>query len=199
MADYNEATRLDSKNAFISYNRGNAYFAKGDDGRAIADYSDAIDVDPKFAAAFFFRGLAKFYSGAVTEAVADLNQAHELNPKHAYTVLWLDIVNRRSNSPSRLAEMATQIDMSQWPAPVIRLYLGQLTAAAVLTAAADPNPKVNTERACQANFYIAELALQRGARDDATHLFRSDAADCPRTLIEWIAASAELRAIGTNP
>ena len=32
-----------------------------------------------------------------------------------------------------------QIDMSKWPAPLIRLYLGELTQEAVLAAADDPD------------------------------------------------------------
>jgi lipoprotein NlpI len=122
-----------------------------------------------------------------------------LNPKDAYAVLWLDIAGKRNNSPSRLAETAKQIDMSKWPGPIIDLYLGRLTPTAALTAADDPNPQIKRERVCQANFYMGELALQRGAKDDATHLFRSAARDCSRMLTEGFAASAELHAIGANP
>jgi lipoprotein NlpI len=200
MTDFNEASRLDPKNAVVYNGRGNVYFAKADYGRAIADYSAAIGADPKFAVAYFERGLAHLYSGAGAEAVADLIRVHELIPKDPQAVLWLDIANRRNNLPSRLAEAEKQVDMNRWPAPVIRLYLGQLTPAAVLTAADDPDPQTKKVRVCQANFYIAELALQRGDKDDATiRLFRSVVADCPRTGIERFAATAELHAIGANP
>ena len=41
-----------------------------------------------------------------------------------------------------LPQATTQLDMTKWPAPVVRLFLGQMTEEAVFTAAADdPDPK----------------------------------------------------------
>jgi tetratricopeptide (TPR) repeat protein len=127
VADCNEAIRLDPKYAIAYRNRGDAWSAKGDNDRAIADYNEAIRRDPKNYEAYLSRGRADLYSGALPKALADLNQATELNLKDAYTALWLDIANRRSNLPSRPPEAIKQIDMTKWPAPIIRLYLGQLT------------------------------------------------------------------------
>jgi len=88
--------------------------------------------------------------------------------------------------------------MSKWPGPVIRLYLGQLTPAALLTAADDPDAKTKRDRVCQANFYTGELGLQARPSDDVMRLFRLVVADCPRTLTEWFAADAELNAVGAS-
>ena len=73
-------------------NRGNAYYHKGDDDRAIADYSEAIRLDPKYAQAYFNRGIANLYAGWLLKALADLGQSSALNPKYAYAALWLNIV-----------------------------------------------------------------------------------------------------------
>jgi lipoprotein NlpI len=139
IADCTEAIQLDPKYAFAYNNRGLVYNAKDDHDRAIADYTEAIRLDPKYALAYKNRARVNLYAGALPEAMADLNQARELDPKDAYAALWLDIVNKRSNLPSRLAEATKQIEMTKWPAPVIRLYLGQLTPEAVLAAADDPD------------------------------------------------------------
>jgi hypothetical protein len=61
--------------------------------------------------------------------------------------------------------------MTAWPAPVVRLFLGQMTLAVVLAAADDPNPTEKKFQVCQANFYSGELAL-RTAKDEAARLFR---------------------------
>jgi lipoprotein NlpI len=127
-----------------------------------------------------------------------LRQATELDPKDAYAALWLDIANKRSNLPSRLAQQIAHIDMSKWPAPVIRLFLGQMTSQATLAAADDANASTKKGRVCEANFYSGELALQHGAKDQATRLFRLAASGCPRGFIEFIAANAELKALGVN-
>jgi tetratricopeptide (TPR) repeat protein len=203
IADYDEAIRLNpttSSSALVAvyHDRGIAYFAKGEFARAISDFSEAIRINPTYLPAYLNRGRVNLYANALPDAVADLTRADALNPKSAYVALWLDIADRRSKLPSRLSETERQIDMSQWPAPVVRLYLGQLTPAAVLTAAEDANTNLRNRRICQANFYIGELALERGASDDAARQFRSVVADCPRTLIEWSAANAELSPAGVN-
>jgi len=124
-----------------------------------------------------------------------LNQASELDSKYAYTALWLDIVNKRSNLPSRLAAAAKEIDMSKWPAPVIRLYLGQ---SIVLAGFPEHEPDDNTEIAhiCEGDFYRAELILQRGDKDKAAALFRAAAVVCPLDYVEHDGAVAELKALG---
>src|SRR5580704_10711645 len=44
--------------AWAYVNRGAAYFAKGDNDRAIADATKAIELDPKYDAAYYNRGNA---------------------------------------------------------------------------------------------------------------------------------------------
>jgi lipoprotein NlpI len=131
--------------------------------------------------------------------MADLHQASELDPKDAYTALWLDIVDKRSNLPGRLQQATGQIDMTKWPAPVIHLFLGRLTPEAVLAAADDPDPATKKGRICEANVYAGELDLQQGKKDAAIALFRAAAADCPKGFLEYDAAVAELKALGAGP
>jgi len=199
IADYGEAIRLDPKYAYAYNNRGNAYYHKHDENRAIAEYSEAIRLDPKYAQAYFNRGVAHLYAGSLPKALADLVQSSELNPKYAYAALWLHIVDTRNNLPSQLAEAAKQIDMTKWPAPLIRLFLGQTTPQALLATADDPNAKTKQRKVCEVNFYSAELALHRHAKDEATRLFRLAATNCPQNFTEHAAAHAELRALDANP
>ena len=206
IADYDQAIAINplpkgSAGAINIYNnRGLAYQAKGDYDRAIADYNEAIRLDPKFASAYYARGRVYLYTDVLPNAVADLKQATELNPVFvAYTALWLDIANKRSNLPSRLAEATSRIEMTKWPAPVIRLYLGQITPEAVLAAADNPNSDTKKDQVCEANFYTAEMFLQQGKREDATRLLQLAAADCPKKFTEYEGAIAELKALGVNP
>ena len=120
--------------------RGNAYQNKGDDDRAIADYNEAIRLDAKSAVAYFARGRSYFFAGSAEKALVDFNQASAQAPKNAYMVLWADIVGQRNKLPSRLAQTSSRIDMTVWPAPVIKLFMNQMTPAALLAAADDPDP-----------------------------------------------------------
>ena len=194
IADFNEAIRLDPKFALAYNNRGLAYRDKGELDRAIADFTEAIRLDPKFAVAFRNRGRAYLYAGALPKALADLSQSSELDPENGYAALWLDIIGKRSNLPSRLQQATEKIDMTKWPAPVIHVFLGQLTPEALLAAADNQKGRV-----CEANFYSGELALQQGKKDEAARLFKLAANDCPKGLIEWAAANAELNALGVAP
>jgi lipoprotein NlpI len=195
IADYDQAIRLDPNDAFVYNSRGNAWSDKANLACAIADFDQAIRLDPKDWRGYLNRGRANLYAGALPKAVADLKEASELNPKHAYAALWLDIANKRSNLASRLAEAVKQIDMTKWPAPIIRLYLGELTPEALLAAATDADVQTNEGQVCEANFFSGELALQQSNTDEAERLFHLAAADCPRNFVEYGGANAELKAL----
>jgi lipoprotein NlpI len=136
------------------------------------------------------------YAGDLPRALADLSQANALDPKDAYNALWLDIIGQRNNVPSRLSQALATIDMTAWPAPVIRLFLGEITAVALLDAADNPDAKKKKSQVCEANFYSGQLALRTGAKGEAARLFRLAARDCPKTDVERGAANAELKALG---
>ncbi len=199
IADHSEAIRLDPKFARAFQNRGSAYHAKGDNDRAIADFSEAIRIDPKSSLAYFARGRLYLFAGSVEKALADFNQASAHAPENAYLALWVDIASQRNNLPSRLAQTSSRIDMTVWPAPVIRLFMDQMTPAAVLAAADDPDATKKKGQVCEANFYSGELSLTKGLKDEATRLFRLAASDCPHSFNEWDAANAELKALGVVP
>jgi lipoprotein NlpI len=196
IADYDESIRLDPKAVNPFNNRGKAYLGKGEYHRAIADYTEVIRLDPKNADSYRLRGIAYLYSGAVAKALADVSQASEVDPKDAYNALWVDIVGRRNNVPSRLSQAIAKIDMTAWPAPVIRMFLGQMTPADALAAADDPDAGKKKGQVCEANFYSGQLALRTRAPDEVNHLFRLAASDCPKNFDEWGAANVELKVLG---
>ena len=136
------------------------------------------------------------YHGNAARALADVNQASELDPKDAYHALWVNIVGQRNRLASRLEQAITKVDMTKWPGPVLRLFLGQSTPAAVLAAADSPDAKKKNGQICEANFYSGIVALRKGVKDEAAKLYRSAADACPRDFIEWYAAHAELKQLG---
>jgi tetratricopeptide (TPR) repeat protein len=199
IADYDASLKLDPSANYVYVNRGSAYRAKGDFERAVADYGVAIKANPKDAAAIFNRGYAYFLAGALPKALADLSQANALDPADAYTVLMLDIVGQKSKLQSNMKQLSGKFDMTGWPAPVIRLFLGQSTPDAVMAATDDPDPTARRGHVCEANYYTGEVALLRGDRAEAVKLFTAASADCPSRWTEWEAADAELKALGVTP
>jgi lipoprotein NlpI len=198
--EFSEAMRLDGKDADPLIARGIVYRVKGDNDRALADLNEAIRLNPKSEAAYFNRGLTYLYSGALPLALADLGQAADLDPKDAYTALWVDIVAQRSKAPSPLPQAVARIDMNAWPAPIVRLFLGEMALPAALAAAGDADARKARDRACEANFYGGQWALRQTKRDakkEAARLFTLAASDCPPSFNEASAAKAELKALGT--
>lgn len=195
IADYDEVIRLSPKDKDALGLRANAYKAKKDFDRSLADYDQLVQIDPKDARAYFHRGRFYWQIASFTKSLADFDQATQLNPKYAYAILWREIVAKRSDQPSQLSEAARQLDATKWPAPIVNLFLGTMTPEQVLDAADDADPRKKKGQVCEANFYSAELALQRGSTDGALKLFEQAAADCPKTFIEKPAADVELAAL----
>jgi tetratricopeptide (TPR) repeat protein len=193
LADLNQSIRLDPNNAVADFTRGCVSYLMGDNAGALSDFTASIRLDPGDAAAYFNRGVAYYVIGGHgADAEADFRKATELEPKDSYAALWRDLAEMRNNVPSHLPESAKQLEMTAWPAPLIRQFLGESNAAQTLAAAHDNDPKTDRGRACEANFYSGEFALLKKNRQEALRLLRLAANDCPRGFIEAPAALAEL-------
>jgi lipoprotein NlpI len=193
MADMNETLRLDPNYALAYFTRGRLSYMLGNNPAALEDFGKAIKLDAENASAYFNRGVAYYIiGGRIPDAAADFRKAAELNPKDAYAALWLDLAERRINAPSHLAEAAKQLDMTVWPVPVIRQFLGEATAEQTFAAAFDTDPKTRLAQTCEANFYSGELALLKKNKKEAQRLLKLAANECPPSFIESTAAIAEL-------
>ena len=117
----------------------------------------------------------------------------------AYKVLWFDIVNKRSGQPGRLPLAIGFLNMGFWPAPIVRHFLGQQTQQEMMAAADTSDAGLKDEHVCEANLFGGELALVQADKDEAGRLFRLAAAGCPKALVEWTAANAELKLLGAGP
>jgi rhomboid protease GluP len=76
-----------------------------------------------------------------------------------------------------------------WPFPVIEFYLGNRSAAEMMSAASTPSEQ------CEAQFYLGERHLLRGNRAAATTHLRVAASTCPKNFYEYHGATAELKRI----
>ena len=78
--DFDEAIRIDRRNAQAWTNRGETYQRKDNFEKAISDHTEAIRVDPNHKDAWFNRGIAYQNSGNRERAIADYRQALKVNP-----------------------------------------------------------------------------------------------------------------------
>jgi len=193
MSDMNDTLRLDPNYALAYFVRGQISYLLGNAPAALEDFSKAIKLDADEASSYFNRGVAYYVIGGRNpDAIADFKKAAELSPTDAYAALWRDLAERRNNSPTHLAEAAKQLDMTVWPAPVIRHFLGQANIEQTYGAAFDTDPKIKAAQTCEANFYSGELALLTKNKKEAQRLLKLAADQCPPSFIEATAAVAEL-------
>ncbi len=86
-ADFSDAIRINSNNAYIYYNRGNVHAGRNELAKAIDDYSIAIRMDSRLAEAYYNRGIARAKSGNKQAGIQDLSKAGELGLYDAYSVI----------------------------------------------------------------------------------------------------------------
>jgi lipoprotein NlpI len=199
IVDFTAAIRLTLRDPAPYINRALSYRGKGEFDRALADYDRALQLDARNARVVFARGFTHYLAGSLPNALAEVSQAHALDPTEPYAALWLDILGQRSRLPSQMAKATAKVDMAKWPAPVIKLFLGELTTEAAFAAADHADAKTKREQVCEVNFYAGEIALLGGAKSEAMRLFKLAAQECPSTWIEREAANAELTALATAP
>jgi tetratricopeptide (TPR) repeat protein len=198
IADFTEAIRLAPHDPAPYIDRATSYRYAGDLDRAIAGYTEALGIDPRNARTLFARGFTAFLAGSPAKALADISQANALDPAEPYAALWLGILGQRSGLANPMAKATAKVDMTAWPAPVIKLFLGELMVEALRAAADHPDPKTRGEQVCEANFYTGEIARRSGAKAEAARLFTLAAQECPATWIELEAANAELKALAAS-
>ena len=197
--DYDQAIRLDPSSALAYNNRGRTQHLKGDYELAIKDYAEAINLDPDYPLAFYNRGLARFDQGLFIATVPDFVRAVQLDPAKPYRVIALYLAKARGGDPDKemLKASASQLNLTQWPGPVVNLFLGQATPQSVINAAQDPDPRVQLERLCEAYFYIGEYLLIDGQNSEqkaeAIRMFRAAVETNVTSLFEYASAQAELK------
>jgi tetratricopeptide (TPR) repeat protein len=81
----------------VYFDRGLAYYNKGDYERTIADYTEAIRLDPNYASAYYNRGIAYYNKNDYTHARADWEKALQLNPNHADAQRNLEVLRNQGH------------------------------------------------------------------------------------------------------
>ncbi len=198
MADFDAALRLDPGYEPALNNRCVARFGRGELELAIEDCTKAIAHDPDDFNTYFNRGKAYFSSGVPRAAIADFARASELNPKDGFAALWQEIASWRQNVPGKLGEAAEQTGTGTWPAPLIRLFLGQDDKEAVLGAVeAETDPLKKRKAMCETKFFLSQFALKIGEKDEAVRLLRLGIKECN---LSWqTVMRAELKAQDVEP
>jgi lipoprotein NlpI len=198
IADLNKYVDMEPKDSDGFAVRGLEYFEKGQYAPSIADFDKALELQPNRAYAFLERGSAHYLAGQTSQAAADFELAIGADPSTStavYAALWLHLTKARLHQAGNeeLQRVAQKANLSIWPGPVLKFYLGQSTEVDLMAAAADPDPQTHVGRACEVNFYEGEDALAHQKRTTAVARFHAVQGSCIKDYIEYGGALAELK------
>lgn len=85
IAEFDRAIELNANDSQAYFDRGVAFYEKGNAQRAVEDFTQVLRLDPKNAAAFYYRGETRLKLGDRQGALDDLNQSVQLDPNSART------------------------------------------------------------------------------------------------------------------
>jgi len=164
---------------------------------ALSNFNAAVQIGkaPDNSAIYWRRALAKLYTNDAAAAADDAAMALKLKPASPYYAIWLHVARARAsqNDADEIAANATKIDRSQWPWPIVALFLGSMNPDETRTAALSADlQRTRVEQSCEADFFTGVYQIEKGALADARPLFQSAVDHCPHDFVEYSAAELQL-------
>jgi lipoprotein NlpI len=161
-----------------------AYEAEGDLERALGATKDAIEIDRNDSFSLLSRGILEWEMKRYSDAEKTMESATRRDPYNGYGLLWLAIAradSKRTNDD--IAQRASVLYLTVWPGALVKLYLGQVDIAAVLSEA-KADLFEHTSRTCEADFYGALMLRMKGNPNQAKEMLQAAARDCPPGQLE---------------
>lgn len=173
--------------------RGDAHACAGEFKAAEADLTDVIAAGPS-RDGYWNRGRVRWRMKAFSGAADDFAHLVELRPEYAYAVLWLELSRARGGTldPKVGDQDLRQLDSGAWPAPLIKLFVGQTKPEDLAAAAARGDADKIANQQCEADFYVAEWWLARNDTASAKPLLETASQTCPKNFVEYAEAKFEL-------
>jgi lipoprotein NlpI len=201
-ADFNRALKLNSRDAEAWNGRALVSLAEGRMSEAISDFNHAIEILPQSGAYFANRATARMIDGDEKRAIEDFRSAVKYDPEEPFVHLLLFIAQARAGEKDEakgvLAAYAEGHQGDAWPRPIINLFLGEGSAAAVEQAAkASAVEKDVAGQRFDADFYLGQWALLSGDEAAAAQRLKSVYDSSMREYLEFDIARADLSTLGT--
>ncbi len=174
--------------------RGVAYTASGDFESAERDLDEAIRLGPTDAASYEARAWLNFDRENYRAASMDAAEAERLSPDEPYAPLikYLAQAKGGSGGAAPLGSAYRRFRAGEWPSPIFRLLLNEITPEQVIAAAKAEN---GLQSSCEWPFYVGEFYLLKGRVEDAKAAFQQGADVQCHPVAEYSAARYALKKI----
>jgi lipoprotein NlpI len=194
IADLDKALQVDPEQSEALLYRGIAKRYLGRLEPALEDLNHALKLDPEAPNGYTHRGWTLFGLAKYDLAITDFRAALERDPDNPYKLLHLAIALLKSGADIRkeVAERARPISPDDWPAPLIKFYLGQTSEDVVIAAAREGPEDEAPERTLDTDFFLGMYRLARGDQTGAAELLRKAGETGRERLLEFRQAKLEL-------
>ncbi len=109
IADYDEAIKLEPKNARALNNRGSARSDKGDTEAALADFDAALKLDRRLASAYFNRANLHAAKGETARAIEDYSKALQFNRRNVNAYIARGALHLADGAAARRAPTCVRL------------------------------------------------------------------------------------------
>jgi lipoprotein NlpI len=181
----------------IYVDRAEAHGNNGELDKAIADFGEAIQRNDHSPDYYVGRARIAYAKGDAAGALADLEKADQLHPSDNYYILWIYLTNLRlgRDADADLRRRAAGIKLSEWPGPIIRLLLGDVTRDQIATPTipqlwSESDRKAGAD--CEIGYYLGEQSRLKGDHAKAIELFQRAIASNIKEYVEFRAAKIQL-------
>lgn len=198
--DFHQALKM-QPNLADAYNFIGIYYTQEGEFESAYEAFDAVlELSPDYDYAFLNRGIALYYGERNELAASDMESFYSLDPQDGYRALWLYVTESANNleqAKANLAENSLRLNPNTWSSVLVDFYLGKKSRDEVFAAAKEglSHPNEYAERLCEAYFYIAKIAQQKGQNIDAANYFRLALATNIYDFVEHRYARIELAKI----
>jgi len=183
-ADYRTASQLRPYYGNSIFAGAIAVLELGHPSAAATNFSAALRVFPMFT---FYTSGPGARNGPAGFYLADAQHGSPagIDPRQGYAVILLHVARSRSGGGDarEFARGASSLDTAAWPIPIVRLFAGTETEAALFAAAEGSDPALRRGEVCEAMAYAGEYALLRHDGRHARRLFERAIERCPHLYL----------------
>jgi len=161
----------------------------------LLEYMKLTGNNPRNVNEFIIVGLDNFRMARFNEAASIFLHCVESGGGNCYIHILLFVSRARvgKDGTVELVKFYDSLDdANKWPAPVIRMLLGQITPEECLASATHNDIAREKGLKCEAYFYIAQIYLIRGDKEKATTFFKNCIKTGITNFFEYRLARAEL-------
>lgn len=196
IADMTAAIALLPDSTGLYNARGYIYGFSGDEKSALADFSTAIEkLRDNTWFIVYARGSVHFGEEKFSEARNDFAEMVHMNHKDPEAVLQLHLasLNAGIDDAAEFKENASHANLGQWPGPLVKLMLGDISQQDAQASVHDGDYKYYEpmDRTCEETFVSAERQrFVKQDKDAARSLYQQVAKYCSREDGSVIAQNA---------